>query len=174
MNTRDIPIVILGSGLLYVAYLLQNNRLHMGFEGFQVAPTMAPEAPPMAPQAPPMAAPMAPEAPPMAPEVGAVPAPVTPPPVPTPTVTRAPAKISQENAAQILEAVNTLQNSVKSVNDANAVINKIQQISQMAAGEGFQSYQNPYNTPSPNIQQAYEFRLGKRSLVDEVVGVMNT
>ena len=39
--------------------------------------------------------------------------------------------------------------------------------------EGFQSYQNPYNMTSPSISQAYEFRLGKKSLTDEVLGFMN-
>jgi hypothetical protein len=34
--------------------------------------------------------------------------------------------------------------------------------------EGFQSYGNSYNTPSPNITQAHEFRLGKRQYVDDV------
>jgi hypothetical protein len=39
--------------------------------------------------------------------------------------------------------------------------------------EGFQSYQNPYNSPSPSSQQAYEFRLGRRNLTDEVLGAIN-
>jgi hypothetical protein len=47
------------------------------------------------------------------------------------------------------------------------------QLAQNTAQEGFQSYQNPYNSPSPSNQQAYEFRLGKRSLVDEVLSSMN-
>ena len=34
--------------------------------------------------------------------------------------------------------------------------------------EGFQSRGNPYNTPSPNITQAYEFRLGKKQYADDV------
>jgi hypothetical protein len=35
--------------------------------------------------------------------------------------------------------------------------------------EGFQSKGNPYNMPSPSAQQAYEFRLGKRQIVDAVM-----
>ena len=34
--------------------------------------------------------------------------------------------------------------------------------------EGFQSHGNSYNTPSPNITQAYEFRLGKKQYADDV------
>jgi hypothetical protein len=34
------------------------------------------------------------------------------------------------------------------------------------ATEGFQSHQNPYNEPSPNTQQAFEFRLGRRSMIN--------
>ena len=37
--------------------------------------------------------------------------------------------------------------------------------------ESFVSKGNPYSSPSPNIQQAYEFRLGKRELVDAVMQV---
>ena len=32
--------------------------------------------------------------------------------------------------------------------------------------EGFQSHQNPYNEPSPNTQQAFEFRLSRRSFTN--------
>ena len=35
--------------------------------------------------------------------------------------------------------------------------------------EGFQSYTNPYNKPSPNLKQAYEFRLNKSSYSDDVL-----
>ena len=38
----------------------------------------------------------------------------------------------------------------------------------LTSKEGFQSYENSYNTPSPNIKQAYEFRLGKRQYSDDV------
>jgi len=31
--------------------------------------------------------------------------------------------------------------------------------------EGFQSYLNPYDYPSPSISQAYEFRLDRKSLL---------
>jgi hypothetical protein len=34
------------------------------------------------------------------------------------------------------------------------------------ATEGFQSYQNPYNEPSPNTQQAFEFRLGRMPMIN--------
>ena len=34
--------------------------------------------------------------------------------------------------------------------------------------EGFQSHGNSYNTPSPNITQAYEFRLGKKHYTDDI------
>jgi len=39
--------------------------------------------------------------------------------------------------------------------------------------EGFQSGGNPYNAPSPSNQQAFEFRLGRKSLTDEVLRFMN-
>jgi hypothetical protein len=70
-----------------------------------------------------------------------------------------------------------IQQSMETINRMNDVLNtmnqKMDKISErqmtIRPTEGFQSSQNPYNTPSPNIQQAYEFRLGKRSLVDTVL-----
>ena len=37
--------------------------------------------------------------------------------------------------------------------------------------EGFASGGNPYSAPSPNLSQSFEFRLGKRELVDAVMQV---
>ena len=34
--------------------------------------------------------------------------------------------------------------------------------------EGFQSYTNPYNNPSPNLKQAHEFRLSKMSYSNDI------
>jgi hypothetical protein len=36
--------------------------------------------------------------------------------------------------------------------------------------EAFASVAAPLSTPSPNLGQAYQFRLGKRELVDAVAG----
>jgi hypothetical protein len=57
----------------------------------------------------------------------------------------------------------------------DSITQQLQQTSQIqppVKKEGFQSYQNPYNSPSPSISQAYEFRLGRKSLTDEVLGFM--
>jgi hypothetical protein len=147
MNTRDIPVVILGVAILYIAYLLQNNLLHRGFEGFQDSP--APGA--MPPEAMPPGA--------------------TPPGVMFSGSVK-PAMIPPENAAQIMKGIETIKGAIDMESIAKQLIETSQQ--QPPPREGFQSYQNPYNTVSPNIQQSYEFKLGRRSLVDEVIGVMNT
>jgi hypothetical protein len=38
--------------------------------------------------------------------------------------------------------------------------------------EGFQSYSNPYNNPSPNLKQAYEFRLNKNTYVNDIFSTL--
>jgi hypothetical protein len=38
--------------------------------------------------------------------------------------------------------------------------------------EGFQSYSNPYNTPSPNLKQAYEFRLNKNTYLNDIFSTL--
>ena len=43
------------------------------------------------------------------------------------------------------------------------------EMSQSSKQEGFQSYQNPYNSASPGDVQAMEFRIGKKDLVDSVL-----
>ena len=35
--------------------------------------------------------------------------------------------------------------------------------------EGFQSNRNPYNLPPPSVEQAFEFRLGKQRLINDVL-----
>ena len=172
MNTRDLPVVILGVTILYVAYLLQNGMLRVPFEGFQNAPVPL-SAKPM--PAPPMPAPPMP-APPM---------PAPPPPAPPPPVD-APPPMSAEmqqapvpNQPQLQEISEKLKRIGNQIQELDSISQQLQQMSQpqppMAPPkEGFQSYQNPYNSPSPSSQQAYEFRLGRRNLTDEVLGVMNT
>jgi len=53
--------------------------------------------------------------------------------------------------------------------EQSAISAQLQQMIQPFGKEGFQSYQNPYNAPSPGDTQAMEFRLGKKSLIDSVV-----
>ncbi len=38
--------------------------------------------------------------------------------------------------------------------------------------EGFATTASPLSTPSPNLNQAFQFRLGKREMVDAAVGQM--
>jgi hypothetical protein len=38
--------------------------------------------------------------------------------------------------------------------------------------EGFQSYSNSYNNPSPNLKQAYEFRLNKSTYVNDIFSTL--
>lgn len=49
---------------------------------------------------------------------------------------------------------------------AKETSNAITQSMGLGATEGFQSHQNPYNEPSPNTQQAFEFRLSRRSMIN--------
>ena len=84
-----------------------------------------------------------------------------------------------QNAAQIMEVSNEIKNLSKQAQSLDTISQQLQQTSQQQPPmkvEGFQSYQNPYNSPnpvSPNTQQTYEYRLGRRSLVDQVMGLMN-
>ena len=162
MNTRDLPVVILGVTILYVAYLLQNGMLRVPFEGFQNAPVPL-SAKPM--PAPPMPAPPPPAPPP----------PVDAPPPMSAEMQQAPVP----NQPQLQEISEKLKRIGNQIQELDSISQQLQQMSQpqppMAPPkEGFQSYQNPYNSPSPSSQQAYEFRLGRRNLTDEVLGVMNT
>jgi hypothetical protein len=53
--------------------------------------------------------------------------------------------------------------------EQGAIASQLQQITQSFGNEGFQSYKNPYNSASPGDTQAMEFRLGKKTLIDNVV-----
>jgi hypothetical protein len=146
MNTRDIPIAVLGVGLLYVAYLLQNNRIRLGFEGFQNAGYQAPQ--------PPKGVDMD--------------------------------KIMREAAAKVQKIcagpqdIDTIVKGMKEMAGPPTITPAPPLLPPPPAPpprppmpEGFQSGGNPYNAPSPSNQQAFEFRLGRKSLTDEVLRFMN-
>ena len=78
------------------------------------------------------------------------------------------------NQAQLQSMSAELKSIAQDVQKVDAISQQLQQMSQMQppAREGFQSYQNPYNMTSPSASQAYEFRLGRKSLTDEVLAVM--
>jgi hypothetical protein len=80
-----------------------------------------------------------------------------------------PAQLNQALFQELSQKLDLITNQSQNL---TAIVQQIQ-LAQSNAQEGFQSYQNPYNSASPNNQQAYEFRLGKRSLVDEVISSMN-
>jgi len=83
-------------------------------------------------------------------------------------------------------AVNTIQsiqNSISKIKDLNPIItttisSRVNKYNEELmntknllityTSEGFQSYGNPYVAPSPSLFQAHQFRLDKRSYVDEV------
>jgi len=180
MNTKDLPVVILGAGVLYMAYLLQNNRLRLGFEGFQdSAPPMMPPAPPT----PPASAAMPPAA---MPPADMPPAPMPPAPMPPASTMDAgsmpPASTidagSMPNApasTMTPQKISQLADNMKRMRVTPDILDSVSQQmknSQAAGSEGFQSYQNPYNY-SPITQQTYEFRLGNRALVKDVIGGMH-
>jgi hypothetical protein len=79
------------------------------------------------------------------------------------------------NMAQLQSISSELQQIAANAGRIDSISQQLQQMSQQQppAREGFQSYQNPYNMASPSISQAYEFRLGKKSLTDEVLGFMS-
>jgi hypothetical protein len=71
------------------------------------------------------------------------------------------------NQQQMMDIVGKVQ---KMSSDTNLIASQLQQMTQsFGAKEGFQSAQNPYNSPSPGDTQALEFRLGKKSLIDGVL-----
>jgi hypothetical protein len=80
------------------------------------------------------------------------------------------------NQAQLQDISAKLKRISSQTQEIDMISQQLEQMSQPQPPpkEGFQSYQNPYNSPSPSSQQAYEFRLGRRNLTDEVIGVMNT
>ena len=183
MKTKDIPIVVLGLGILYIAYLFQNKliRIPEGFQGTmpmntptapgQVSPAMPEPAMPAMPQ--PMPPPMPQQMPdqPMPSPVPEQPVPLMPA-QPTLPISGKPSS-PPLNQAQIQALSNQVKEVVQISQKVDAISKQLQQMSQvMPSAEGFQSYQNPYNMRSPSVSQAYEFRLGKKNLTDEVLGFM--
>lgn len=178
MKTKDIPIVFLGLGILYMAYLFQNKMIRIP-EGFQGTGQM-PGDPSMQPaSAMPPATSMQPATP-MQPASAMQPASDIPPspsnsPSPGPPSMQPSIPIPPPNQAQLQSMSVELKQVAQNSQKLDAISQQLQQMSQMqpAPREGFQSYQNPYNMSSPSTSQAYEFRLGKKSLTDEVLSVMN-
>jgi hypothetical protein len=87
-------------------------------------------------------------------------------------------KAPAPNQPQLQELSEKLKRISNQTQELDSISQQLQEMSQpqppMAPSkEGFQSYQNPYNSPSPSHQQAYEFRLGRRNLTDEVLGAIN-
>jgi hypothetical protein len=148
MNTRDIPIGVLGVGLLYVAYLLQNNRIRLGFEGFQ-------NASPQLPQGMDMDKIMR-EAALKVQKVCAGPQDID-------TIVKAMKELATPPPASLAPAPSPPASPPPAPSPTPSP----------PAAEGFQSGGNPYNAPSPSNQQAFEFRLGRKSLTDEVLRFMN-
>ena len=194
-----MPIILLGVGILYLGYLVQNNFIRIGNEGFQVSTGQMPGEMPSQGQMPaPTQAPTQMPAPTPAqmpsaqmPPTQMTPTQMPPTQAPAPTPAQMPPTV-QLNAAQLVEIAQQMNNTLNTVSQKVDNILNMQQMSMgqpptgqpptgqpptgqppMANPEGFQSYQNPYNTPSPNTQQTYEFRLGKRSLVDDVLRSIN-
>jgi hypothetical protein len=73
----------------------------------------------------------------------------------------------QPNQQQLMDIVGKVQ---RMSSDTSMIAAQLQQMTQsFGTTEGFQSAQNPYNSPSPGDTQTLEFRLGKKSLVDGVL-----
>ena len=73
----------------------------------------------------------------------------------------------QPNQQQLMDIAAKVQ---RAATEQTAISSQLQQMTQsFGKKEGFQSYQNPYNAASPGDTQATEFRLGKKSLIDNVV-----
>ena len=72
----------------------------------------------------------------------------------------------QPNQQQLMDIAAKVQ---RAATEQTAISSQLQQMTQSFGKEGFQSYQNPYNAASPGDTQATEFRLGKKSLIDNVV-----
>jgi hypothetical protein len=138
-----------------IAYWMKKQ----GFEGFQnpANPTMvAPTAQPAPVPQPAMPVPQPPMPMPQ-PPMGAG----MPPPVPQPQMVG-----MKPNQQQLMDIATKVQ---KMSSEQSAISAQLQQITQSFGNEGFQSYQNPYNAASPGDTQTMEFRLGKKSLVDNVI-----
>jgi len=73
---------------------------------------------------------------------------------------------TQSNQQQLMDIAAKVQ---RMSSEQNAISSQLQQMTHSFGKEGFQSYENPYNSPSPGDTQALEFRLGKKSLIDNVV-----
>ena len=97
-------------------------------------------------------------------------APTMPPMPPMPTMPTMPAQPQavgmKPNQQQLMDIATKVQ---KITGEQSAISAQLQQITQSFGSEGFQSYQNPYTIESPGDTQAKEFRLGKKSLVDNVL-----
>jgi hypothetical protein len=138
MRGENIILVVVGLTLLYISHLLQTSRLRLSWEGFQDKAADAPK-----------------------------PAEVPKPPAP---------QISDDEAD--MKIVPHIQKLCAGPQDKESIFKGIKEIrvkqttaaltESMGLGskEGFQSHQNPYNEPSPNTQQAFEFRLGRMSMIN--------
>ena len=163
-----------GGALLLLAYLIQNKMITLPkyFEGFQNAPPPppTPAIPPTPPPPPPPAMPP-PSTPPPSPPT-TMPPPTMPPPMNPSTVPPPPPPMQapRQNQEQIATQPPPTQPS--------PIANQMQDMSQTQPPvrsnmEGFQSFSNPYNSNPPSISQAYEFRLGQKSLTNDVLTWMS-
>jgi len=165
MHRKDALLYgVSGGALLFVAYLIQNKVITLPkyFEGFQNAPPPMPP-PPMPP--PPAIPPTPPPPPPPS-----MPPPLTPSTVPPPPPPPPPTQAPRQNQEQIVAQPPPTQPS--------PIANQMQDMSQTQPPvrsnmEGFQSFSNPYNSNPPSISQAYEFRLGQKSLTNDVLSWMS-
>ena len=152
MNTKEVGLLFVGAGIVLIAYWMKKQ----GFEGFQnpADPTMGAPVPVPLPSMP-----LPPTAlPPTAqPPMGAG--------MPMPTPQPQPVGM-KPNQQQLMDIATKVQ---KISSEQSAISAQLQQITQSFGKEGFQSYQNPYNAASPGDTQAMEFRLGKKTLVDNVI-----
>ena len=150
MNTKDLTLLSIGAGIVLTAYLMKKG-IHEGFQGL-----LDPQPPMGQPPQPPMG--QQPQ-----PPMGQQPQPPMPPmgqPQPQPMG-------MQPNQQQLMDIAAKVQ---RAATEQTAISSQLQQMTQsFGKKEGFQSYQNPYNAASPGDTQATEFRLGKKSLIDNVV-----
>lgn len=138
MRGENIILGIVGVTFLYISHLLQTSRLRLSWEGFQGTAAEAAK----------------------------------------------PADAAKSSSSQIsddaadMKLVPHIQKLCAGPQDKESILKAIKEIrvkqtttaltESMGLGskEGFQSHQNPYNEPSPNTQQAFEFRLSRRSFTN--------
>jgi len=139
MRGENIILGVVGLTFLYISHLLQTSRLRLSWEGFQGAADAADAA-----DATDAAKPSTPD-----------------------TSEDADMKLAS-HVQQLCAGPQDTESILKAIKELRTkqTTTALTQSMGFDPTEGFQSHQNPYNEPSPNTQQAFEFRLSRRSFTN--------